>query len=130
MVILILIGVGVVLVAAPVLFLKHHAGRHGLGPVLWRLFTVPTGIDGRYHTDRGWFTSHTRVLHPSGRAGQQRRLVSVSSGTGPVGLLAAALGAASDARAELRRVLNRRTRTGQKPSRMRPGRWCLTGSKR
>ena len=64
--------------------------------MLWRIFTVPTGIDGRYHTDRGWFTPATKVLHPSGRASRLhkgRRIIHVSVRTGvPLVLLAIVCG--------------------------------------
>ena len=65
---LILVLMAAVLVIAPVVYVKHHAERHGLGPVLWRVFTASKSIDGQYHTDRRMFRSHTRILHPAGRA--------------------------------------------------------------
>lgn len=74
-----------ILVAAVVLVRLRHELSDGLR-ALWRYCTAPTDMKGRYCTDRGWFSSHTKVMHPSGRAsrlhrGPRARHAAVRTGT-------------------------------------------------
>jgi len=47
---------------------KRSGNWRGIGASLWRYCTAPTDSKGCYVTDRGWFSAHQRILHPSGRA--------------------------------------------------------------